>query len=313
MLFGKYRFYCRFQADAVLPYYKGSTFHGVFGRALKSVVCALKRQECKDCLLRERCVYALAFEALPEPGEKKYARIAARPHPFVIEPPLSRETSFPRGSSFDFSFLLFGEANRNLPYFVYALERMGEIGIGKKVNGKRGQFVLEKVESKGSVIYSEHDQKLKMSIAPDSLTLQDEGADSTDHLRMKLTLITPLRLKFQNRLHAELPFHVLVRAMLRRVSSLLNFYGEGEPALDYRGLVRQAEDVSTVDSSLKWFDWQRYSSRQEQKMLMGGMTGSITYAGKVGPFLPLLTFCEEAHLGKQTTFGLGQIKFEVVN
>jgi hypothetical protein len=34
MLYGKYQFVCRFQDDASLPCYKGSTFRGVFGRAL---------------------------------------------------------------------------------------------------------------------------------------------------------------------------------------------------------------------------------------------------------------------------------------
>ena len=42
MLYGKYRFSCRLENDAVLPFYKGSTFRGVFGIALKKVVCAGK-------------------------------------------------------------------------------------------------------------------------------------------------------------------------------------------------------------------------------------------------------------------------------
>jgi len=41
MFYGKYKFLCRLKDDANLPYYKGSTFRGVFGRALKRVVCAL--------------------------------------------------------------------------------------------------------------------------------------------------------------------------------------------------------------------------------------------------------------------------------
>ena len=79
-----------------------------------------------------------------------------------------------------------------------------------------------------------------------------------------LTLMTPMRLKFKNRLKADLPFHVLVRAMLRRVSSLLEYYDGGEPQLDYRGLVKRAEDVKIISSDLRWFDWRRYSFRQDQ-------------------------------------------------
>jgi len=54
MLYGKYLFSSVFEDDAVLPYYKGSTFRGVFGHALKKVVCALRRQDCYGCLLREK-------------------------------------------------------------------------------------------------------------------------------------------------------------------------------------------------------------------------------------------------------------------
>jgi len=45
-------------------------------------------------------------------------------------------------------------------------------------------------------------------------------------------------------------------------------------------------------------------------MLMGGISGSITYSGDIGEFLPVLRICEEVHLGKQTTFGLGKIRIE---
>ena len=62
MLYGEYEFHCIFDNDAVLPGYKGSTFRGVFGYSLKKVVCALKRQDCGDCLLREKCLYPFVFE-----------------------------------------------------------------------------------------------------------------------------------------------------------------------------------------------------------------------------------------------------------
>lgn len=243
MLYGKYQFFCRLETDAVLPPYKGSTFRGVFGWALKSVVCALRRQECGECLLKERCLYALVFETPKVTVRQGYSRIAAPPHPFVIEPPLSKETVFPQGASFDFSLLLFGEANKNLPYFIYAFEQMGRMGMGKRVKGERGRFVLKKVESGGELVYSNRDQKLRLDRPFHVIDLRKpESYAKTSH-QVKLSLLTPLRLKFQNELKAELPFHVLVRAMLRRVSSLMNFYGEGEPSLDYRGLVRQIKEI----------------------------------------------------------------------
>ena len=121
-------------------------------------------------------------------------------------------------------------------------------------------------------------------------------------------MVTPLRLKYENRLKADLPFHVMARAMLRRVSSLFNSYGAGEPNLDYSGLVKRAEEIRIVEDNLRWYDWRRFSFRQEQSMLMGGVVGSVTYEGKMGEYMPLIDFCSEVHLGKQTTFGLGKIE-----
>jgi len=264
MIFGRYEFTCRLETDAELPYYKGSTFRGVFGRALKQVVCALKRQECDDCLLRQKCVYATVFEP-PPPGNVKDSRMAAPPHPFVIEPPLTIKTHYPAGSSFDFSLLLMGEANNYLPYFIYAFDQMGKIGIGKKLNDGRGRFVLETVRSNDAVIYTSDSQKLNMNGNLKKLVLEPPENLPDPTLRLKLTLETPLRLKFDNRLQAALPFHVLVRAMLRRVSSLMNAFGGGEPDLDYPELVKRAETVRIADNYLSWYDWERYSFRQDKK------------------------------------------------
>ncbi len=312
MIYGEYQFSCNLDNDAILPPYKGSTFRGVFGRALKKVVCALKRQECDQCLLNQKCIYASVFETSKTANPPKDSRFASVPHPFVIQPPLTVETEFSKGTPFDFHLLVFGEVNNSLPYFIYAFDQMGKIGIGKKINGKRGQFTLEEVRLSGDIVYSHIDQKLKAIDSLKTLTLSDLENHSEGSSSLKVVIETPLRLKYKNRFNAELPFHILVRAMLRRISSLLNCYGEGEPSIDYRGLVKRAEAVQIIDSNLNWFDWQRYSLRQDKSMLMGGIVGSVTYQGEISEYLPLFDYCTKVHLGKQTTFGLGKIRTEIL-
>jgi len=310
MLFGKYQFLCHLESDAVLPPFKGSTFRGVFGRALKNVVCTLKAQECSECLLKERCVYALVFETQVSTETPKRSRIASLPHPFVIEPPLDTETNFSKGSSFDFHLLLFGETNRNLPYFIYAFEQMGKVGIGRRIDGKRGHFSLDEVRADSRPIYSSSDQKLNTDNIFQALSLDGAKVSLDEYFKLTVHIITPLRIKFKNKLKADLPFHVMVRAMLRRVSSLFSCYGDGEPELDYRGMVKRSEDVRIVEDNLRWHDCKRYSFRQEKAMLMGGIVGSITYEGKIGEYMPLIDLCSIVHLGKQTSFGLGKIETE---
>jgi hypothetical protein len=306
MLLGEYQFRAIFADEARLPAFKGSTFRGVFGRALKAVVCALKRQECPDCLLRQQCVYTRVFQHVAAPGEEGRP---SPPHPFVISPPLTSRTIFAQGEPFDFTLLLFGEANQYLPYFVYAFEQMGQIGLGRGQEGRRAGFNLVEVRSSAGVIYRGEDRCLtggKESLRELTVTPSCTAPGATT--RLTVTLLTPLRLKFDNRLHAELPFHVLIRAALRRVSSLFTQFGAGEPRLDYKGLVARAQAVRTTASTICWFDWQRYSHRQDQAMLLGGMVGEATYEGEVGEFMPLLRLVEIVHLGKATTFGLGKVK-----
>lgn len=309
MRYGNYEFNCRFESEAELPVYKGSTFRGVFGRALKAVVCALKRQDCPDCLLKSQCLYPLVFE--PDLLTRQFPSRAgaSSPNPYVVEPPLTEKTHYPEGAGFNFNLILLGPVNTRLPYFVYAIAGMGQIGIGKKIAGKRGRFVIEQILSEGHVIYTDQDRTLAASDT--ALILKDsERAPVLRKDRVTLNFLTPLRLKHNNHLSPELPFHILVRAMLRRCATLMEHFGDGEPDLDYRGMVERAEDMKTMESTLSWEDWRRYSLRQDQAMMMGGLKGRVTYAGELEEFLPLLDFCARVHLGKQTAFGLGRFTWE---
>ena len=315
MLYGKYHFSSIFEDDAILPEYKGSTFRGIFGHALKNVVCALKRQDCCDCLLRQKCLYAAVFET-PRENEKSAARkrIVAPPHPYVIEPPETTQTRYQKGESFHFALLLFGPVNEQLPYFIYAIDQMGKIGIGKRINGKRANFSLSSVAINDTVIYTKDDGRIKKGSFSRELKLSAAVTKNRQSAEIiEVGLLTPLRLKHENRLEATLPFHILTRAMLRRISALYNHHGNGEPLLDYRGLVARAKEIAVVASSLHWIDWRRYSNRQEQEMLMGGMIGKVTYKGNFDEFIPLLRFCKEVHIGKQSSFGLGKISVTEIN
>jgi CRISPR/Cas system endoribonuclease Cas6 (RAMP superfamily) len=306
MLYGEYHFRAVLSDRAILPPYKGSTFRGVFGRALRSVTCALKREDCAICLLNRQCVYAKVFDShTGRPGRGR----PSPPHPFVIEPPLSGQTEFEPGESFDFSLLLFGQANQYLPYFVYAFEQMGQIGIGRQIFGKRACFQLSEVTGPtGTTIYQSQEQELKADEAV-NLVLDDPPTPLMDQIR--IILETPLRLKYQDHFTAELPFHLLIRAALRRIATLNQQFADGEPPLYYKGLVARAHEVDTVHSTIRWYDWKRYSFLQERTMMMGGMVGAVTYSGLLNEFIPLLRYVEKVHVGKGTTFGLGKIQMVI--
>lgn len=307
MRFGEYGFATVFDTKAELPPFKGSTLRGVFGVALKRVTCALRHQECRQCLLRSGCVYAKVFER--DGGNRGGSQA---PHPFVLVPALNTDTVFQPGDAFDCRLLLFGWANELLPYFVYAFEQVGRIGIGRAVAGRRGRFTLAEVTCGNRSLYDSRDRRLSEGNTTD-LTLESFAAPSQPVGRVTLALETPLRVKFRNRFADELPFHLLVRAMMRRVSLLSEHFGDGKPALDYPGLVARAEAITTADSKLRWIEWRRYSNRQDRDMLLGGLMGTITYEGNLNEFIPLIHFCQKVHVGKATTFGLGKLRVVEMN
>ncbi|MBN1141867.1 MAG: CRISPR system precrRNA processing endoribonuclease RAMP protein Cas6 [Deltaproteobacteria bacterium] len=305
MKYGTYSFSCVVREGGHLPQFKGSAFRGAFGHALKKVVCAVRQKDCRDCLLNRRCLYARVFEVQPR-GEAGPSRLAAPPHPYVIEPPLTPQTGYGVDEQFDFALKLFGEFNDYLPYFVFAFEEMGKAGLGSRHQPVR--LALDRVTAQGAEIYS----GAKRELLPGDWTETAVPGPVPDRPveTLKVFLATPLRLKSDNRLSGDIPFQLLVRAALRRVSSLFETFGKGEPALDYKGLVKNAEAIQTAENNLHWLDIKRYSNRQEQEMLIGGVSGAIVYRGEITPYLPILQLAERFHLGKQTSFGLGQIALE---
>jgi len=94
MDYSRYIFSCKFENNAVLPPYKGSTLRGIFGHALKKVVCALRKQRCTECLLADRCLYPTIFEISAKANDSGRKRIAQPPHPYVIEPPPDAKTHY---------------------------------------------------------------------------------------------------------------------------------------------------------------------------------------------------------------------------
>jgi hypothetical protein len=305
MIHARYTFSCRFDKTASLPAFKGSLIRGMLGSSLRQTACALRRNNCDSCLLISRCVYAKAFETITP---KYHQTKKTPPHPYVLQPPLSEQREYQEGEGFEVSLLLFGEMTDYLPYFVYAFERMGESGLGSNTEQGPSPFTLLHVSRNGTSIYDHKSKTLDLSLKPEPLELSPAGPDNGVG-ELHLELITPLRIKHLNSFAKSLPFHVLVRAMLRRISTMFAHYGGGEPKLDYRGLVQRAQDVTFHSDRTRWKDWTRYSTRQKQVMQFGGLVGEITYGGRVAEFIPLFELCKTLHVGKQSVFGLGQIDF----
>ncbi len=299
-------FHCSFLSEAILPPYKGSTLRGGFGHALRRTCCGLRRRSCAGCILAAACCYAIVFESERLDGlSGGYSRrLASRPHPYVLEPPLDPAREYAAGDTFAFTMHLFGPARGYRPQIVHAVLAMGEAGIGKRDGGR---FRLDRVTAADTLVYDAATGRLSLDDVSRPLLCPPPDGPCD---RLDLLFLTPLRVKRENRFARHFDFATVVRAALRRVSTLENIYGNGEPEIDYPGLCRRADTVRVIRRETGWIDIPRYSNRQKQAMQMGGIVGRVSLAGDLAPFVPFLRYCETVHIGKQTAFGLGWIRLE---
>ncbi|OQA92338.1 MAG: hypothetical protein BWY26_00348 [Elusimicrobia bacterium ADurb.Bin231] len=291
------------QEDIFLPAYKGSTFRGGFGNAFKKICCIQRHSECVKCILRDKCAYSFIFESSPLSDSQKLKNLEEIPRPFVIEPPLAKETKYHAGDILKFGLILFGKAVEFLPYMIYTFAELGKIGIGKG----RGKFELKEVlDITGKVIYDSQTGVLKNTIKEAILS---DSEESCLYNSLKINFLTPTRIKFNGHYTSNPEFHILFRTLLRRISNLMYFYCGKSLDINFKETISQSERIKIKNINVKWHDWERYSSRQNTRMSLGGFVGEAEYSGDIMPFMPFLRLGEYTHIGKNCTFGLG--KYEI--
>ncbi len=304
----------RFEIEALaplrLPPHKGSTLRGGFGHVFKKTACAQPQlAECAPCLLRYTCPYPYLFESSPPPEAEVLRLNEDVPQPFIIEPPLDERTEIPAGERLTFGLTLVGKAIGYLPYFMVAFRELGGAGLGHR----SGKYALREVAARhphtaeSRRLYDGQGLLVKNGNGPIELT--DETlmarAASWPGDRIRISFLTPARLKHEGDYAVQPEFHVLARALLRRVSSLAYFHCGARWEADFKGLIALAETVRLAEARTEWVDWERWSTRQERMMNLGGLVGEAVYEGNLTPFLPLLAAGELLHVGKATAFGNG--------
>lgn len=295
--FNQYRFHFVTEEPVRLPAYPGSAWRGAFGHALKNTVCVVRGTPCAQCLLKNACAYSVVFETPPPPGAEKMRKYNAAPHPFVFRFPKQHNT----GTDYTLTITLFGHAERYFPYILHAMQKAGLDGIG----GQRQSFQLRRVDhldALGSEQTIYRDGELhsrpassmpKIPEPPDTITIE---------------LLTPLRIKQDGKNLTPDRFHfgAFFVNLLRRQSMLSYFHTDTPHETDFAWLTAQAEKIPCIEPRLHWFDWTRYSSRQQTEMNMGGLLGrfGINMQGNEA-FWPYLWLGQWTHAGKATSMGLG--------
>lgn len=294
----RYRLALRASKRFHMPQYKGSALRGILGHALRRTFCAAKAETCDGCMIAAQCVYCVVMESPVAEGHALARKYRNAPNPYVIEPADDDRDWYETGDLLRFDLLLVGRAAAWLPSIVLALS---QYGTGR---GTPTPFTVASVACGAGADEQMLFQAGRMTGAsgfpPITFSARPRGgADS-----VTLTFETPVRVKQNDSLVTDLQFPLLVRSLAERIALLAHFHC-GAPLADVR-LASEADGVAVTSSTLQWRDWKRYSSRQQTSMKLGGLVGTVTYAGDLTPFLPLLLAGEVLHAGKATAFGLGK-------
>jgi len=308
--FAKFRFYLRPLEKIYLPHYKGSALRGGFGNIFKKTVCMNNKRECNECILQERCVYSYIFETPLSQNllEKSKFKLKRPPHPYVLEPPITSKIEYNHNDELAFNLILIGRGIEYLPYFVFIFEELGKKGIGKG----RGKYELVRVDNEeGGRIYESGklSDNFKIKSFQDIIN-EYNFAESKNYQQVKINFLTPVRVVLRGELTIKFDFKLFVTSLFRRISWLSIIHCNKELEFNYKGFISYANDIKTKEINIKWYDWERYSSRQDTRMKLGGFLGNITFEGDLKEFIPFIKLGEYIHIGKQTSFGLGQ--YEIV-
>jgi hypothetical protein len=333
--FARYRLVLQPLDTFTLPAYPGNTFRGGFGTLFRRIACACGSDATSH---HSRCLYAQVFETPRSSTLPALPATVQIPHPFVLEPPYDGQRVYTPDDLLLLHLVLIGQALDWLPYFIFTFEELGRAGLGRD----RGRYRLAEVhslqEGQATVIFTGALRQFNDAGQPlslDALWQEYPVAESMD-----VDFLTYTRIVGQGQLQEVVEFPRFFSALLRRLASLMYAHGDGGtvllptgPALDVVDILRYfydrhgqdpaaraamreamglAAQVNVTAHSLQWEEWERYSGRQARPMPLGGVRGTVRYGGPLTAFVPYARVGEYLHVGKNTTFGLGQVAFHLV-
>ena len=293
----------RAEGPLQLPPYAGSMLRGAFGHALLAL-SPLPHTDGQPCALHATCPYCQLFAAPPLSGHS-LQKFSHMPQPYVVEPPSGGARRLQAGETFDFALVLVGKALALLPTIVQAWQRALGLGLGREHTACTLVGILD--ENSLQRLPSKREQLSNLTIGvPPAPAL---------HTQATLHFYSPLRLQVQGKpvRAGHLTARDLLIALARRTQLLCDVHlGAAAPQQDFARLSAQAAAIALHSDDLRWFDWGRYSQRQQQEMQLGGLLGSVQLRGDLAPFGELLHLGQWLHVGKNASFGLGGYRLQAV-
>ncbi|MEK4529882.1 CRISPR system precrRNA processing endoribonuclease RAMP protein Cas6 [Paenibacillus sp. FSL H8-0104] len=262
-----------------LPAFLGSTLHGVTGWALT----------------RHSESYTYIFE-----NRRLGGAIQDIVNPYIIEPPRPKPVYY-KGDPLCFKLILIGDAVRYAKDILTSLDQAQIFGMG----AERKAFELTDIlhgDQYGQIW--KQGQFNMNAAAPENMSayaLQEHASWCSVHM------VTPVRIRRGGALVQHIDFPTIIRNITKRIQLLTERYG-GQMNTDVAMKACElASQISPTSAGMYLNEMHRYSSRKKESVDWSGMLGSLTFEGELSPFIPWLNAARILHIGRNSTFGCGQI------
>ena len=279
---------------------------GAFGTIFRKIACVPECPGARDCEWRTTCPYARMFE--PRAEAEGPSGLADWPRPFVFRAMHLDDRRVASGEHFHFDLHLFDLQSSAVAYLVLAFAQLAREGLGP-TRGRVELIDVVQLDEQHCPAPSLYDGgSLKQAAAPLAIDL----ASGVPAIRVRVHFLTPTELKSGQEIAPQPEFAILAARARDRVSALRGFYGPGPLDIDFRGFGERAARVRMVRHKLRQVQVARRSSRTGQTHPLGGFTGEAEYDGDLTEFEPYLCAAEWTGVGRQTVWGKGAIRVEVL-
>lgn len=273
-----------------------------FRHAFQSLACRSGRQACRDCHRCSSCPYHAVFGQELSVDAAALRRFQKPPLPFVFDFPAAADHA--HGSEqLECGLILVGSAIRHLQDFIGALQAVirshditaecGAVAISGLASIDQAGNAFQIPLTSGQAVVHEL-AVLDLHGILDMRPLSDS--------RVSLRFLTPWRLMRQGHLVREFRADTFLRALMRRVSSLMYYYCGWEMEADFKVCSDMAGMIALSAPEFGFCGGDGGAWGQ------AGITGSGVLLGDVTELLPFLLLGELLHLGKGASFGMGRFE-----
>ena len=281
---------------------------GALGTSFRRIACVPSCTDAHSC--QADCPYARIFE--PASHGAGPSGLANRPRPFVFRAAHLDGRTINPGASFCFDVNLFDVRDAvSLTYFIRAFAQLAQEGLGPR----RARVELTEVWQLNDCREPAARLYDGASIAVSSkapLVIDLAPARFPSITRLRIRFVTPTELKSAEQLATHPEFAILASRIRDRLSTLSELYGSGPLPIDFQAFGERAALIRMTECNVRQVSLERRSSRTGQTHSIGGFTGEAEYEGDLAEFIPYLEAAHWTGVGRQTSWGKGEIAVEAL-